>query len=165
MNPIDIFILVFVLFFLIRGFFRGFILELTTLIGLILGYIVAMSYSGWVTLLILKYIPGLPQSAVNIFSFALLFIGTNLVLRFAADIITKTLKFALLGWLNRWLGAIFGTIKSLIFLSVLVLLVDFLPFSGNLLNRPAVLESQLYPLLEMLGPELYKHLNSLSTMI
>lgn len=165
MNPVDIFILVFILFFLIRGFFRGFVLELTTLIGLVLGYLVAISNAGWVTQLILQYLPSLPQSAVNIFSFALLFIGTNLILRFVADIITKTLKFAMLGWLNRWLGAIFGTIKSLIFLSVLVLVLDFLPFSTYVLDRPEIHESQLYPVLEMLGPELYHHLNNISTMI
>ena len=165
MNPIDIFILIFVLFFFIRGFFHGFILELTTLIGLVLGYLVAISNVGFVTSFILNIIPDLPHSAVNIFSFAILFIGTNLILRFLAGIITKTLKFAMLGWLNRWLGAVFGVVKSMIILSILVLVIDFLPFSEQIMANTNVQESQLYPILDVVGPELYRYLNNVSTML
>jgi membrane protein required for colicin V production len=165
MNSIDIFIIVFILFFFIRGFFRGFVLELITLVGLILGYILAISYLDTVSNLIIQYFPDLPLSAVNIFSFAVLFIATNLILKLAGDALTRTLKFVMLGWLNRWLGGIFGALKSLILLSLLVLIIDFLPFSDSLLENTTMKNSQLYPLLDMLGPELYYYISNISTML
>jgi len=165
MNTIDVFILIVILFFLVRGIFHGFVAELTTLIGLVLGYLVAISNVGLLSNLILRFFPDLPHSAVNIFSFALLFVGTNIAMRLLSDVITKALKFAMLGWLNRLLGGLFGAIKSIIIMSLIVLLIDFLPFSDYLIENETVKGSQLFPLLDLLGPELYKQLNNLSTML
>jgi len=165
MNAIDLVILIFILFFFVRGLFRGFVLELITLIGIVAGYLIAISYMAPITSLIINYIPDLPKSAIDIFSFALLFVATNIVLKVIANMITKTLKFAMLGWLNRWLGGSFGILKSVIILSIAVLLINLIPFSSSLLQAQIIRESQLYPLLDMLGPELYKQINSLSAIL
>lgn len=165
MNSIDIFILIFIAFFFTRGLFRGFVIELTALIGLVLGYFIAISYVGIISTFILTQFPNLPASAVKIIGFAVLFIATNIVLKLVAQMVTKTLKFAMLGWLNRWLGGVFAMIKSVIILCIIVLIIDFLPFSETALENEEVQESQLYPFLDALGPELYRQINNLSTML
>ncbi len=165
MNSIDIFILIFIAFFFTRGLFRGFVIELTALIGLVLGYFIAISYVGIISTFVLTQFPDLPASAVKIIGFAVLFIATNIVLKLVAQMVTKTLKFAMLGWLNRWLGGVFALIKSVIILCIIVLIIDFLPFSETALGNEEVQGSQLYPFLDALGPELYRQINNLSTLL
>ena len=165
MNSIDIFILIFIAFFFTRGLFRGFVIELTALIGLVLGYFIAISYIGIISTFILTQFSNLPASAVKIIGFAVLFIATNIVLKLVAQMVTKSLKFAMLGWLNHWLGGVFAMIKSVIILCIIVLIIDFLPFSETALANEEVQESQLYPFLDVLGPELYRQINNLSTML
>ena len=133
MNPIDIGILSVSAFFFIRGLFRGFVYELVTVVGLILGYIISITYLSLLSGFILTYFPSLPNSVVSIISFFVLFVGTNLILRLIANILTKTLKIAMLGWLNRILGGILGMVKCIIILSILVFIIDLVPFSATLL--------------------------------
>jgi len=160
MNSIDLVVIIATSYFLLRGLFRGFILELTIVIGLIAGYLAAISFLSIVSETLLLYFPQLPVSAAKIICFSLIFILVNLGLRLAANIITKTLKFAMLGWLNRLLGALFGLIKSLIILVMVVFLINLVPFSKIFLEKAGQDESYFYPFLEMMGPELYKHVQN-----
>jgi len=155
MNTIDVVILVFILFFTIRGLFRGFILEFSTLIGLIVGYLAGITYLGFLSNLLQTWMPSVPVSILNIISFSVIFITINILLKIAANLITKTLKFAMLGWLNRLLGALFGLTKSVLILSILVFLISLIPWSGDLFSNTGAEESVLFPMLEFLGPELY----------
>ncbi len=156
MNSIDLVVIIVTSFFLLRGLFRGFILELTIVVGLIAGYILAASYHDLVAAILLEYFPQLPESAANIISFAVIFITVNIVLRIVAGIITKTLKFAMLGWLNRMLGALFGAIKSVVILSITVFILNLIPFSESFLKKAGKNESLFFPMLETIGPEIYK---------
>jgi membrane protein required for colicin V production len=156
MNTIDVVILIFILFFTIRGLFRGFILELSTLIGLVIGYLAGITYLGFLSGLMQSIMPDAPVSVLNIISFSVIFIVINILLKIAANLVTKTLKFAMLGWLNRLLGAVFGLTKSILILSILVFLISLIPWSENLLTNAEAGDSVLFPLLRLLGPELYE---------
>jgi membrane protein required for colicin V production len=165
MNSLDIGILIIASVFFVRGVFRGFVFELVTVIGLILGYIISITYLSLLAGYILIYFPSLPKSVVNIVSFFLLFVGTNLLLRLVSKIITKTLKFAMLGWLNRLLGGVLGLIKGIIILSILVFVIDMIPFSSYLLDQIEVQTSELYPVLNALGPHLYTEIQKITSII
>lgn len=162
MNFIDLIVIIITSFFLLRGLFRGFILELTIVIGLIAGYLIAIGYYDYLSIFVFKaYFPQIPDSISNIISFAVIFISINIGLRFAASLITKTLKFAMLGWLNRLLGATFGTIKSVLILGITAFLLNLIPLSGTFLEKAGKNESVFYPLLELIGPELYNYIQEL----
>lgn len=158
MNSVDVVILVIILLFTIRGLFRGFILELSTLIGLVIGYLAAITYIGFLSALLQSLIPSAPVSVLNIISFSLIFIGINILLKIAANLITKTLKFAMLGWLNRLLGGLFGFVKSILILSIAVFLISLIPQSGEMFANSGLQESILFPMLKLLGPELYEQI-------
>jgi membrane protein required for colicin V production len=162
MNSLDIGILSVAAIFFIRGIFRGFVYELITVIGLILGYIISITYLSLLAGFILTFFPSIPQSIVNIVSFFILFVGTNLILRLVANLLTKTLKIAMLGWLNRLLGGCTGMLKSLIIMSIMVFVINLIPFSSSLLEKIEVQTSVLYPALELLGPRLYEEIQSLT---
>ena len=165
MNPIDIGILSVSAIFFVRGLFRGFVYELVTVVGLILGYIISITYLSLLSAFILTYFPSLPTSVVSIVSFFVLFVGTNLILRLIANILTKTLKIAMLGWLNRLLGGILGLLKCIIILSIIVFVLDMIPFSESLLQREEVQSSILYPVFELIGPRLYQEITRLTSFL
>ena len=156
MNTIDVLILIIILLFTIRGFFRGFILELSTLVGLVIGYLAAITYLGLLSGLLQSLLPEAPVSIVNIISFSVIFVGINILLKISANIITRTLKFAMLGWLNRLLGAVFGMTKSILILSIVVFLLSLIPWSNSQMYASGAADSVLFPLLRFLGPELYE---------
>ena len=159
MNFIDLIVIIATLFFLLRGLFRGFILELTIVLGLIVGYLIAISYYDYLVIFVIKqFFPQLPDSIANIISFSILFIGINVGLRIAAGIITKTLKFVMLGWLNSLLGAFFGTVKAVLILGIIVFIINLVPFSDTFMEKAGKNESVFYPLLELIGPELYNYI-------
>lgn len=165
MNFIDLTILIVIILFSIRGLMRGFVLEITSLVGLIVGYLVAMLFLDQVTNLFLALFPSLPRTVMQIVSFLILFIGSNLLLKLLAQLLTKTLKLALLGWLNRLLGGLAGLAKSVILMSMAVFLFSFIPFFKLLLGKADIEDSILYPVLDMLGPKLYQYLSKLISLL
>jgi membrane protein required for colicin V production len=155
MNFIDLTILIIAILFSVRGIVRGFILEITGIIGLIAGYLIAMFYLEQFSQRILTYFPTLSKSFVHIIGFIILFVVTNFVLKLVAHLATKTLKLAMLGWLNRLLGGVVGLFKGIIVMSALVFLFSFLPGLSLYLEKADVAHSIFYPVLNTLGPELY----------
>ncbi len=165
MNFIDLTILIVVILFSIRGIIRGLVLEITSLIGLIVGYLVAMLFLDQLTNLFLSLFPALPKALMQIVSFLILFIGSNLLLKVLAHLLTKTLKLALLGWLNRLLGGLAGLTKSVILMSMVVFLFSFIPFFNSLLEKADLGHSTFYPILNMLGPKFYNYISHLISVI
>jgi membrane protein required for colicin V production len=170
MNSLDLFFVIILSFFFIRGVFRGFVLELTTVIGLVVGYLFAISYLSIVTAFLQKYLPSLlpvsvPVSILNIISFMAIFVATNLFLRFIAGIVTKTLKFAMLGWVNKLLGGFFGLCKSVLILSIITLIIDFIPIGERILASTGIQNSMLFPLFNMIGPKLFQYIMQLSNFL
>jgi len=165
MNSLDLFILIVISLFFIRGVFRGLVLELVSVAGLIFGYLIAITYVDFFSTLLIKYFPILPKSASTIISFIALFIVINIVLRFIGNILTRTLKFAMLGWLNRILGGFFGLLKGILVLSILVFLLSFIPFSSEFIEKTGAKESIVFPLLKALGPQLYEQIQNLWSAI
>ena len=152
MNTLDIGILTIASIFFIRGFSADLFLNLFTVIGLILGYIISITYLSLVSGYILSFFPSFPEAIVKLVSFFVLFVGTNLLLRLVANILTKTLKIAMLGWLNRVLGGALGMLKGVVIMGIIVFTINLIPFSSTFMEQFDVKDSLLYPILEPLGP-------------
>lgn len=109
-----------VAFSVLLGWWRGLVYEVLSLLGWAVAYIVARLFA-------LEAVPYLPQSmgpeAVRMAAaFALLFIGTLVVSGIVAWLLSKLVKFAGLGWLDGFLGAVFGMLRGGVMVLVLVLL-------------------------------------------
>ena len=70
----------------------------------------------------------------------------------------------MLGWLNRLLGGLLGILKSIIIMSILVFVIDLIPFSSILLEQVEVQTSELYPVLDALGPRLYTEIQKITAI-
>jgi membrane protein required for colicin V production len=162
MNSVDAFILIFVSVFALRGVWHGLVTELATIVGVIAGYFVALAYNSYLTEFLLTNFPAIGDSASRIISFSVLFIVTNLVVKLIAGMITKTLKIAMLGWLNRLGGALLASGKAIVILSILTILLDLVPMVREYMDGFGLKDSFFYPMLSMLGPELYDYALSLT---
>ena len=134
MNPIDIVIIVIVSFCLIRGFFRGIVKELSSIIGVMGGLYFASTYQKEMAAFLKTRIQGVPY--MDVLSYFLIFCGVLIVVNLLGTLIKYLLKIVFLGWADRSFGALFGGIKGLAIISVILIgLVAFLPKDASLLKE------------------------------
>ena len=150
MNYIDIAIIGLVLFGAVKGFSKGFVIEAASLIALILGLIGALLFSSTVGTLLESFFDAarIPQSGVLfILTFIAIIIGINLLAKF----LTRIMKMAALGGLNRILGAIFGGLKFVLILSAVILIMDQFEFLFTFMEDDLIDESQFYEPVKSIG--------------
>ena len=150
MNYIDIAIVGLVIFGAVKGFSKGFIIEAASLIALILGLIGALLFSSTVGTLLQSFIDAdrIPPSGVLfILTFIAIIIGINLLAKF----LTRVLKMAALGGLNRLLGAVFGGLKFILILSAITLILDQFEFLFTFMEDDIIDESQFYEPIKSIG--------------
>lgn len=133
MNLLDYILAVILAYCLIRGIFRGLVKELSALIGVLAGFYFAFHYypqmtktlEGWIT----------TAAYAQILSFFILFFGVYLVISIAGVIIKYLMNIAWLGWTDRLTGALFGAVKGVLIVSVIVaILTTFLPKNTGFLR-------------------------------
>lgn len=131
MNSIDIIILIILALFCIKGFFRGFILEIFTLIGLLLAYVIALREMNTMAVLISNLLH-LPTPITNMLSFVSIFLLVVLVCRLLAGAIRKFTRWTFIGWIDRGGGTLFGLFKGALIASLIALLFSLVPISEEL---------------------------------
>jgi membrane protein required for colicin V production len=125
-NPFDAGIAVIVGFCVIRGFFRGFIREVFSLIGLAAGFYGACIYYRDVAEAMSRWIPRFPYTQIS--GFILIFIGAYIAVALLGIGIKYLLGIVFLAWVDRFCGVIFGAVKGILIVSILLLVsAKFLP--------------------------------------
>src|SRR3982751_1611574 len=107
------------------AFFRGVVRELIALIAWVLGFIGAIIYAP-VLGAILPDIPGY-SSVRYIIAFALIIIGALLAGALIAWPLTRAIHAAGLGFVDRFLGSIFGAVRGAAFVLAFVLVAGLTP--------------------------------------
>ena len=150
MNYLDIIIVVILSYCVIRGVFRGLIKELSSIIGVFGGFYAAYTYYMVVAELLSKWISN--PEYLNILSFMLIFCSVFLVISILGVIINYLLKLAFLGWFDRFCGAVFGAMKGMLIVSVILIsLTTFLPKS-----TPVIKDSLLSPHVTLISEKMIK---------
>ena len=123
MNTVDVVIVAFVSLFAIRGYLRGLFREVFSLLGLLVGFVVAARYyepvarfwqDSW------QFSPFL----LHILSFVSLFFAAYLILNLLGLLLHRSAHFIFLGGLNRVGGVLVGAGKAAVFLGVTLFVVD-----------------------------------------
>jgi membrane protein required for colicin V production len=126
MNAFDIVVGVVLTYGVIRGLFRGLVKEVSSIIGVLGGFLVAYSFYGAAA----GYLQGLVSSPAyrNLLAFLIIFCVVVVVVNVLALVIKYLMKIVFLGWLDRLGGVVFGFIKGVLIGAVLFLaLTAFLP--------------------------------------
>ena len=116
---LDIIVLALSGFGFIKGYGKGLIIEISGFIALIAGCFCSFQFSSMLGAYLSSYLDWNAQS-IQITSFILLFVGVVYGVSITAKILTKILKLAALGLLNRLAGGVFGALKFLVILSALI---------------------------------------------
>lgn len=159
MNTIDIIIAVILLFGLVKGFMKGLFIEITSLVGLVLGIYGALHFSFYLSD-ILQHNVSWDKSMIQIVAFAGTFLIILLALIFLGKALTKIAETIFLGFFNKLLGAIFGALKYALILSVVFLIYDQINSSLSFVNKAKVTakESVLYEPVKNLAPTLFPNM-------
>jgi membrane protein required for colicin V production len=120
-----------------RGVFRGLVKELSSIVGVLGGFYAAYSYYPLFAKLLASRITN--AGYLNIFSFLILFTGIYLAVSFAGVVIKHLMNIAFLGWTDRVCGALFGSLKGVLIIAIIVLMLTvFLPKNAMILKSSVV---------------------------
>lgn len=159
MNFIDILILIPALWGFWRGFMKGVVMEVATLAAFFLGVWGGMKLSdlvaGWIRDLFDS------QSAyIPLIAFGLIFITILIGVFAVAQFIGKSMEKSPLGVLNKLSGAVFGSAKLLLIISVLFFVIDAVEKSVTVIPRPMKNNSLLYEPVASIAPTIIPGLRS-----
>ena len=150
MNFFDIITIIILAYCIIRGVFRGLLKELASIIGVFGGFYAAYTYYMVAAKPLSRWISN--TGYLNMLSFLIIFCVVFLIISILGVIINYLLKLALLGWVDRLSGALFGALKALLIVSaLLVALTAFLP-KGS----PFIKDSLLSPHITLISEKMAK---------
>jgi membrane protein required for colicin V production len=144
---IDILFAVLFLIAVIKGWRRGLVIAVFSVIAFIIGIAAAMKLST-VVAAYLKDSTNVSVQWLPFLSFAIVFIGVVLLIRWGANLIEASLEVTLLGWVNRLGGILLYIIVYTLAFSVLL----FFATQLRLLNQDTIAKSVTYAKIQPLGP-------------
>ncbi len=131
MNPIGLGIIISMAYFGYRGYERGLVEEVGRLVGLVLAIILANRFSTMAAQMI-----GLENEfARKAVAFIAIFLLTLVAVTLITRVVQSMLELALLGWLNDLGGTVFGLLKSLVVIGVLIYVVESFEATAKLSHR------------------------------
>jgi len=128
LNYIDIFIVCLILLGFFRGFSKGLIIELSSFIAIILGVYGSIKFSeitlSFINNTFSNQLESIDENYLKIFSFAFTFIIIIISISLIARFFTKVIKILLLGWINKILGGLFGSLKYLVIIAFIIVFFE-----------------------------------------
>ncbi len=159
MGIFDIIIAVILIFGFIRGLMKGLFVEVASLAALVAGVYGAIHFSYFVGDF-LKEKVSWSEQYITLASFAITFAIIVLAISLLGKLFTKLADFAYLGWINKILGGVFGTLKLALILSIVLLVFDkfnnTIPFVNAEEKEKSILYEPVRKLAPMLFPTLIK---------
>jgi len=135
MNWLDIGIVVILSINVIFSLKRGLIREVFGLAGIILGLLVASKF--YKDILIFENIFKSPM-LTRIISFILIFLGVGLLFSLIGTLVHKLVKIGGLGMLNYLGGFIFGFLKGVIIIGIILFVMAKIPFISKLIEKSPI---------------------------
>lgn len=131
------------LYGLFIGIKNGLFTELASFLSLILGIYLAIKFSFVIREVLSNVLPWSPKS-IEIFAFALTFIGVVIGVHLLAKVFTSMMSFAFLGWVNRLAGGFFSVLKTILILSVVFNIFHKINFNNWLVKQETFDNSMFY---------------------
>ncbi|MBE1425995.1 membrane protein required for colicin V production [Desulfomicrobium macestii] len=138
MNTLDIVFCVILGFLGLRGIFRGLVKEIASILGLILGFVLANTYHAQLAAMFENF-PGGPGMA-KLAAYLAIFLGVVAVVFLLASLIRKLLQMIMLGWVDSIGGGALGLFKGALLCSIIVMaLTAFLPSKSPMLTESKIM--------------------------
>lgn len=151
MTTLDIIILIPLAYGLVRGFFHGFFKEMASLVSVVLGIVAARLWGGDLGDYFVAQFAWSEQVSQAVAYFTL-FLGVALLLNLLSWLLGKLFSAASLGWLNKLAGAVFGTLKFALVVSILLNCFASVNDFTKWVDHETLLKSALYEPLKNIAP-------------
>lgn len=159
MNYLDIILGILLVLGLLKGLKNGFFVELASLVGLIAGIYGAIHFSYYAVDFLSERVDW-SDDTINLVAFAITFLIIVIVISIAGRLLTQIANFAMLGIVNKLLGAVFGVLKTAFILSVIIMFIvalnDRFTFIDKETRETSVLYKNIKPLAPLLLPNILK---------
>ena len=159
MNILDILIGLPLIWVLYKGFTKGLIIEVATLLALILGIYGAIHFSDFTADFIRNRFE-YDTNYMGFIAFIITFLLIVVVLNVVGKMINSLVEAIALGLINRMLGAVFGLLKGVIILSIVVYFVNFLDSRIEFISQERKDNSLLYQPMLQISETLFDILDS-----
>jgi membrane protein required for colicin V production len=143
MSFIDIIFAALLGYALYKGIKNGLFVEAASFVALIVGIFVAIKFSYVIKTTLETKVSWNPKY-IEIIAFALTFIGVIIVIHLSAKLLTKIVDLAYLGWINRLAGAAFSMLKTILALSIVILLFEKINLNNMLVKKETLDNSIFY---------------------
>jgi membrane protein required for colicin V production len=143
---LDIVLAIPMAWFVYKGFRKGLIFELSSLIGLVVGIYCSIKFSKYVSTLI-----GIEGEYSILVAFFVTFIAVYLLSLFLGKCIEGLMKMMKMGIMNNILGSVFGLLKCVCMLSVVMYYVVLIDFDKIIITDKTREQSLFYQPIERTG--------------
>lgn len=150
MKVLDIIFLIPTAYFAYKGFKKGLIIELSTLLALVLGVMATIKFSDFTYFKLKEWLPE-ASYGLGVLSYIVTFVAVVFAVNLVGKMISKMVDVLALGFINRLAGMLFGLIKAILLLALLILLFENINGNFHLISDEQLQESQLYPLFKTAG--------------
>ena len=146
MATIDIILLALFVPGIIIGIAKGIITQIVSLLSVIVGTILASRFSPDLTQVAMLQF-GTEEPVTHVVCFIAIFLISALVMTLVGHLITKLIKVATLGWLNRLLGGLFAIFTTALLLGLLISVFEGLNANWNIVAPEKFEDLKVYPIL------------------
>lgn len=155
MNWLDAILILPLLIGLVRGLMRGLVSEIIGIVAIVMGVIGARIWAKNGAVWLLREFAW-PEAVCNVIAYALVFLGIAILLNLLGRLLSRLLRAINLGFVNRLLGGIFGTLKWFVVVITLVFLTSLLDNQFHFLSQSEVVKtSVVYPKFAKLSHQLF----------
>lgn len=149
MSFLDIILGLALLWGLWKGFKNGLFVEIASIIALIAGIYGAIHFSYYAGDYLSQNMDW-EERYINLTAFVITFIAIVLIVQISAKFLTKVASFAMLGWLNKLAGGIFGVVKVAVILGALLAFFERVNATAGVVKDETMKGSVLYePIIEI----------------
>lgn len=154
MNYIDVILGLLLIFSVIGGFKNGLITEIASLAALILGIWGAIHFSYITTELLIKYFD-LKSDYLNIISFGVTFIVIVILVHIVGNVVNSMFDSMVLGVVNKLGGMVLGLARSILFLSIVLLVFDKIDNDVQIIPEETKAKSRMYEPIRNIAPSIF----------
>jgi membrane protein required for colicin V production len=154
MNWIDATIVVILILSMVMGFINGLVKEVASLAALVLGIWGAIKFSAFTAEKLYDYFD-MTGKYVGVISFLITFGIIVVLIHFVGLIVDRIVDAASLGFVNRLLGIVFGLLKSVLILSVFLVVLNAINDKTSFLPKDKIEESFLYNKISDIAPAIF----------
>lgn len=161
MTVVDIIITVLLILALFKGLKDGLVKQIGGIIGIVLGIILAGRFSSIVSTWLHQWINA-SESAVKAISFALIIIAVCICVNLIGKVLEKIFSIAMLGWINRLLGAVLSVVGTILLIGALLSMIEYVNQTWFILIPEETMnESQTIGIIKDISQSIFPYLNKL----